>query len=172
MHNALGRILMKGEIMRKGMALITVIWIIAILTVILGILLFLTTRDIAYTFIFNSKRLALTSAEHGKNDLISKIPKYSLLDAMVANDSLFYGGSENPAYRQQIRSNRFYLITPMPFPHGHMEWGTGGIWYLTFNFDVGGRISTGKGDVERVVNVGTAYENPMTGSTSIGHTMY
>jgi hypothetical protein len=149
--------------MKKGMALITVIWILAILTVILGIVLFLTTSDIAYTFIFNSQRIAMASAEHGKNEVISRIPQYDLLGTMFQNDSLFYDGSKHPAFQSQIRGNRYFLIAPMPFPHGTMQWGTGGKWYKKWEFNSGGRVMTGKGDVEKVVNVGAAYEHPMTG---------
>lgn len=150
--------------MKKGMALITVIWILAILTVIMGIVLFLTTSDIAYTFIFNSQRTAMASAEHGKNEVISKIPQYDLLGAMVANDSLLIEGTFDPAYLAQIRDNRYYLISPIPFPHGGMQWGTGGKWYKKWEFNSGGRVVTGRGNVEKVVNVGAAYEHPMTGS--------
>ena len=158
--------------MKQGIALITVIWILAILTVLLGIVLFLTTSDIAYTFIFNKQKTALAAAEDGKNDVISKIPCLDLLGAMAANDFLFHDGVNNPAFRSLIRGNRFFLITPMPFPHGTLKWGTGGKWLKTFDFNAGGRFVSGKGDIEKVINIGAAYVNPMTAAGSIGHTMY
>lgn len=158
--------------MRKGVALITVIWILAILTVIIGILAYLTTSDIAFTFIFNKQRLALASSEYGKNDVVSKIPQYDLLGAMAANDVLFFSDSLYAAYKFDITPKRSYLISPMPFPHGTLQWGTGGRWLKVFDFTTGGRCETARGNVERVVNVGAAYENPLTAAGSVGHTMY
>lgn len=158
--------------MRKGMALITVIWILAILTIIVGIVVYLTTSDIAYTFIFNSRRIAMGAAETGKNTVLSQIPKYELLGAMSANDSIYYNASFHQAYKAQVKNNRFYLITPMPFPHGYQKWGTGGKWYKVFDFDASGRIATGRGNVERTVNVGAAFENPFTAGGGGFHTMY
>ncbi|MBA7602838.1 hypothetical protein KAU13_09180 [candidate division WOR-3 bacterium] len=162
--------------MKKGIALLTVLWILAILTVITGIIVFLTTSDIAYTFIFNKERIALATAEYGKNTVLSKIPQYELLSLMTENDSLFYDGSFKSAFRFQIRDNKYYLISPMPFPHGILQWGTGGKWYKIFNFNAGGRVFTARGDIERVVDVGAAYEHPLTGGggpiSGPGHTMY
>lgn len=158
--------------MKKGMALITVIWIIAILTVLTTVLVYLTTSDIAYTFIFSKQRVALSAAEYGKNEVISKIPRYDLLAEMTASDSVYINGAYDPAYVYNIRSVQSYLISPMPFPKGVLKWGTGGRWLQVFDFNASGRYSSAKGNIERVVNVGAAYENPLTGATGIGHTMY
>ena len=158
--------------MKKGMALITVIWIIAILTVLTTVLVYLTTSDIAYTFIFSKQRVALSAAEFGKNDIISKIPKYDLLALMTANDSVYIDGAYDPAYKYDIRSMQSYLISPMPFPTGALKWGIGGRWLVVFDFNACGRYATIKGNIERVVNVGAAYENPITTPSGIGHTMY
>jgi hypothetical protein len=158
--------------MKKGIALITVIWILAILITLIGILVFLTSTDISYTFIFNKKRLALGAAEYGKNEVISKIPQQDLLQAMIANDALFYGDSLHAAFLDTIGPNRYYLVSPIPFPVGIMKWGTGGRWLKLFDFTVGGRCVTAKGDIERTVNVGAAYVHPYTDAASAGHTMY
>ncbi len=158
--------------MKKGMALITVIWVIAILTVLTTVLVYLTTSDIAYTFIFSKQRVALSAAEYGKNDVISKIPKHDLLAAMTANDSIYISGAYDPAYKFDIRSVQSYLISPMPFPQGVLKWGTGGRWLQVFDFNTSGRYASSKGNIERVINVGAAYENPMTSLLGAGHTMY
>ncbi len=158
--------------MKKGMALITVIWIIAILTVLTTVLVYLTTSDIAYTFIFGKQRVALSAAEYGKNEVISKIPRHDLLGLMTITDSIYIDGLYDPAYKFDIRSVQSYLISPMPFPHGALQWGTGGRWLQVFDFNACGRYASSKGNIERVINVGAAYENPMTGAAGIGHTMY
>ncbi len=158
--------------MRKGIALITVFWILAILLILISVVVFLTTSDIGYTFTFNKKRLALGAAEYGKNDVISKIPQQDLLQLMIANDSLYFDGAKHAAYRLDLDPAKAYLITPMPFPHGTMQWGTGGRWLKVFSFHAGGRCITQRGDIERVVDVGAAYVNPMTTGVSAGHTMY
>ena len=158
--------------MKQGIALINVIWILAIMLILIGVLVYLTSSDLSYTFIFNKKRLALGTAEYGKNAVISKIPQHDLLGAMLVNDSLFYGGTKNAAFRQNITPRRAYLVSPMPFPKGTMQWGTGGRWMKIFDFTLGGRCITGRGDIERTVNIGAAYVNPMTTAGSAGHTMY
>ena len=158
--------------MKKGMALITVIWIIAILTVLTTVLVYLTTSDIAYTFIFSKQRVALSAAEYGKNDVISKIPRHDLLAQMTASDSVYINGAYDPAHKYDIRGVQSYLISPMPFPPGVLKWGTGGRWLQVFDFNACGRASTAKGNIERVIDVGAAYENPMTSVIGTGHTMY
>lgn len=158
--------------MRKGVALITVVWILAIVSILIAVLVYLTTSDFNFTFIFNKQRLALASAEYGKNDVVSKVPQLNLLDAMFANDVLFHQGAPDSAFRFDIAPNRSYLIAPMPFPRGTQQWGTGGRWLKVFTFTSGGRSVTARGDVERVIDVGAAYENPLTGAGSAGHTMY
>lgn len=158
--------------MRKGIALITVVWILAILLVLISIVVFLTSSDIGYTLIFNKKRLALGAAEYGKNDVVAKIPQLDLLSLMIANDSLYFQGANHAAFRLDLSPSRAYLITPMPFPRGTMQWGTGGRWLKVFNFQTGGRCITTRGDIERIVDVGAAYVNPMTTAGSAGHTMY
>jgi hypothetical protein len=159
--------------MRKGIALITVVWILAILLILIGILAFLTSTDIAYTFFFNKKRIALGAAEYGKNEVVSKIPEQDLLQLMIATDSLYYDNGYHAAFMDTINPNRYYLVSPMPFPTGTMKWGTGGRWFKLFDFTVGGRcVSTAKGNIERVINVGAAYVHPYTDAGSAGHTMY
>jgi hypothetical protein len=91
---------------------------------------------------------------------------------MIANDSLYYEGANHAAFRLDLSPSRSYLISPMPFPHGTMQWGTGGRWLKVFNFQTGGRCITTRGDIERIVDVGAAYVNPMTTAGSAGHTMY
>ena len=158
--------------MKKGIALITVIWILAIMLILIGVLAYLTSSDTAYTLIFNKRRLALGAAEHGKNVILSQIPQYELLGLMAQNDFLFYDASTHGAFKFDITGRRSYLISPMPFPHGHLQWGIGGVWYKVYNFTAGGRCITARGDVERVADIGAAYENPATASTTVGHTMY
>ena len=158
--------------MRKGIALITTVWILAILLIVISIVAFLTTSDIAYTLVFNKKRLALGAAEYGKNDVVSKIPQQDLLQLMIANDSLYFEGVNHAAYRLDIAPRRSFLIAPMPFPHGTMQWGTGGRWLKVFHSIAGGRCATTRGDIERAIDIGAAYVNPMTTAGSAGHTMY
>ena len=107
----------KKQNMKKGISMIVVLWIMAILTVLTTATALMTQGDIASTINIIKRKGALQLAESGSDYFISLIPDNNLINTeIVANASgfsLFYRCS----YSEGFRTRFFHRLASKTYVH-------------------------------------------------------
>jgi hypothetical protein len=179
---------MKKRSTNKGISMIVVLWIMAILTVLTIATALMTQGDIASTINLVKRKGALQLAETGSDYFISMIPtvptEVGIIEATVTADDtmpLESGGYAVAVHRvyMNAENSRSFAIAPIPInePYPFSPGGGKGSYYI-YEFTSGGLM--GKvGEVEtpqKVVDVAAGTWSPLGGLSGSGsrrgHTMY
>jgi hypothetical protein len=179
---------MKKKSMNKGISMIVVLWIMAILTVLTTATALMTRGDIASTINLIKRKGALQLAETGSDYFISMIPtipaEAGIIEATVTADEtmpLESGGDSVTVHRVYVNSSRSFVIAPVPVitdnnPYSYSPGGGKGTYYI-YEFTAGGLMGAA-GEVEspqKVVDVAAGTWSPLgglSGGGRRGHTMY
>lgn len=133
---------------KKGISMIIVLWIMAILTVLTTVTALMTQGDIASTINLVKRKAALQLAETGSDYFISMIPTTAaevaegmLEDSITADEtiSLESGGDTVTVHRVYMNSSRSFVIAPVPVndPYTFSPGGGQGTYYV-YEFTSGG----------------------------------
>lgn len=170
--------------MKKGISMIVVLWIMAILTVLTTATALMTQGDVASTINIIKRKGALQLAESGSDYFISLIPDNNLINSqIVANASMPMGDVVDTfdVYKVAINSERAYVIAPVPMiynnafgnnPYGPVSPGGEGSYYI-YDYSAGGMMGTADQveSPQRIIDVAVGWWSPLSES-SFGHTMY
>lgn len=131
----------KKQKKNKGISMIVVLWIMAILTVLATATALMTQGDISSTINLIKRKGALQLAENGSDYFISLIPDNSLImNTIVTNESRPFGSISDTfaVHRVEINSERSFVLAPVPF-RGLYRWAPGGSGtYIAYDFSSGG----------------------------------
>jgi hypothetical protein len=181
----------KRENTKKGISMIIVLWIMAILTVLTTATALMTQGDIASTVNLMKRKGALQLAETGSDYFISMIPlipaQTGMIDTMLVDTvhmSLESGGDTLKVHRVYMNddSTRVFVIAPIPMIYNNaygqnpypLSPGGGQGSYYVYEFISGGLIGR-DGEVEvpqKVVDVAAGPWSPLGGQGQKGNTMY
>lgn len=182
----------KKENTKKGISMIIVLWIMAILTVLTTATALMTQGDIASTINLIKRKGALQLAETGSDYFISMIPlvpaQTGMIDTMLVKDTLHMplesGGATITVHRVYMSndSSRSFIIAPIPMIYSNaygqnpypLSPGGGQGTYYVYEFTSGGLMGR-KEDVEvpqKVVDVAAGPWSPLGGQGQKGNTMY
>jgi hypothetical protein len=171
----------RKQITNKGISMIVVLWIMAILTVLVSATALMTRGDIASTINLIKRKGALQLAETGSDYFISMIPTYpaegGLIEAAVTPDDnmpIESGGDVVAVHRVQVEASRAFVIAPVPMitnnnPYSYSPGGGQGTYSL-YRFIAGGLIGD-PADVEspqKVIDVEAGRWDPRGGSSPGG----
>jgi hypothetical protein len=166
----------------KGISMIVVLWIMAILTVLTTATALMTQGDVASTINLIKRKGALQLAETGSDYFISMIPtvpaEAGILDTVIiASDSMSLesGAPVEGVHRVNMSNVRSFVIAPVPIraPYPFSPGGGRGSFYV-YEFTSGGLMGEA-GDVEspqKVVDVAAGTYSAKGGMGQRGHTMY
>jgi hypothetical protein len=168
----------------KGISMIVVLWIMAILTVLTTATALMTQGDVASTINLIKRKGALQLAESGSDYLISMIPDNSMIDSLIDTTGLVISEdlSDTTAYHaESFSSDRTFILTPVPMvynnafginPYGPVSPGGAGSYYV-YDFQVGGMMGLASEvrSPQRTVEVSAGWWTPL-GESAFGHTMY
>ncbi|MBN1695412.1 pilus assembly PilX N-terminal domain-containing protein [candidate division WOR-3 bacterium] len=177
---------MKEKNKNKGISMIVVLWIMAILTVLTTATALMTQGDITSTVNLIKRKGALQLAESGSDYFIALIPDNSMITSRITDDdSMRLGrGSYVQAVHRVYMSNdstRSFVVAPVPMvysnaygnnPYGPVSPGGSGSYYV-YDFEAGGLMGK-KEEVESpqvIVEVAAGWWSPLSES-AFGHTMY
>ncbi len=176
----------KNKKANKGISMIVVLWIMAILTVLTTATALMTSGDVASTINLIKRKGALQLAETGSDFFISLIPDNNMITATItANDTIRLGSgtSVQNVFRFPMNSDtsKSFVIAPVPMiysnafgnnPYGPVSPGGAGSYYV-YSFEAGGVM--GRRDQvkspQKIVEVAAGWWSPLSES-SFGHTMY
>jgi hypothetical protein len=179
-------LVVKKQNKSKGISMIVVLWVMAILTVLTTATALMTQGDIASTINLIKRKGALQLAESGSDYFIALIPANAMITAYItANDSMPLGsGSPSQAvfrFYMNNDSTKSFVVAPVPMiynnafgnnPYGPVSPGGAGSYYV-YDFETGGLMG-GKEQVrspQKVVEVTAGWWSPLSES-AFGHTMY
>lgn len=166
----------------KGISMIVVLWIMAVLTVLTTATALMTQGDIASTINLIKRKGSLQLAETGSDYFISLIPtipaEAGMIDTMITADGtmpLESGGDSVTVHRVYMSSSRSFIIAPVPIidPYPFSPGGGKGSFYV-YEFTSGGLMGKA-GEVkspQKVVDVAAGTYSPLGGQGRRGHTMY
>ena len=177
---------------KKGISMIVVLWIMAILTVLTTATALMTQGDVASTLNLIKRKSALQLAETGSDYFISMIPtvpsEAGIIETNITADetmALESGGDVITVHRVYIDGVRSFVIAPIPMvtnynPYSFSPGGGQGSYYV-YEFTSAGLIGQA-GEVEspqKVVDVAAGTWSPLGGisggpggSGRSGHTMH
>jgi hypothetical protein len=176
------------KIKNKGISMIVVLWIMAILTVLTTATALVTQGDVASTVNLIKRKGALQLAETGSDYFISMIPTTAaeiaegmLEDSITADGAMILesGGDTVTVHRVYMNSLRSFIISPVPVidPYPFSVGGGQGSYYI-YEFTTGGLVGAA-GEVEapqKVVDVAAGSWSALSefsgGGGRKGHTMY
>ena len=174
----------KNNDTNKGISLIIVLWIMAILTVLTTATALMTQGDVASTVNLIKRKGALQLAENGSDYVISLIPDNNLINSQITfNASMPMGNMSDTfnVHKVAASNDRAYVISPVPLiynnalgnnPYGPVSPGGSGTYYI-YEYTTGGIMGTAS-EVEspqRIIDVAAGWWSPLSES-SFGHTMY
>ena len=177
-----------GRKNKKGISMIIVLWIMAILTVLTTATALMTRSDIASTLNLIKRKGALQLAENGSDYFISMIPDDNMINTQItANDTMsLEGGSDSVAVHRFYMTNdstRSFVIVPVPMiynsalgsnPYGPVSPGGSGTYWV-YEYSSGGMMGR-KDEVkspQKIVDVAAGWWTPLSASGgAFGHTMY
>jgi hypothetical protein len=171
----------------KGISMIIVLWIMAILTVLTTVTALMTQGDIASTINLVKRKGALHLADTGSDYFISMIPTTAaeiaegmLEDSITADETmpLQSGGDTVVVHRVYMNNSRSFVIAPVPInnPYPFSPGGGEGSYYV-YEFTSGGLVGEA-GKVEspqKVVDVAAGVWSALSefsGERKRGHTNY
>jgi hypothetical protein len=181
----------KKENTKKGISMIIVLWIMAILTVLTTATALMTQGDIASTINLIKRKGALQLAETGSDYFISMIPlvptQTEMIDTMLIDTiriALESGGDTLKVHRVYMSddSTRAFVLAPVPMIYSNafgrnpypLSPGGGQGSYYVYEFTSGGLMGR-TADVEvpqKVVDVAAGPWSPLGGQGQKGNTMY
>jgi len=171
----------------KGISMIVVLWIMAILTVLTTATALMTQGDIASTINLIKRKGALQLAETGSDYMIALIPDNAMITANITADDSMPLGSGSPSqavhrvYMNLNDSTKSFVVAPVPMiynnafgnnPYGPVSPGGAGSYYV-YDFETGGLMGK-KEQVrspQKIVEVTAGWWFPLSES-AFGHTMY
>lgn len=131
----------KSEKKNRGISMIVVLWIMAILTVLATATTLMTQGDISSTINLVKRKGALNLAESGSDYFISLIPDNSLMmSTLVSNENRPFGSISDTfaVYRVEVNDERSFVLAPVPF-RAFYKWSPGGSGtYFAYDFSSGG----------------------------------
>jgi hypothetical protein len=173
---------------KKGVSMIIVLWIMAILTVLTTATALMTRSDVASTLNIIKRKGALQIAENGSDYFISMIPDNSVINSQITADDMMRleaAGGSVAVHRVYMNddSTRSFVLAPVPMiyntalgnnPYGPISSGGSGTYYV-YEFSSGGLMGR-KEDVkspQKIVDVAAGWWTPLSASGgAFGHTMY
>jgi hypothetical protein len=169
--------LIRKQIANKGISMIVVLWIMAILTVLVSATALMTRGDIASTVNLIKRKGALQLAETGSDYFVSMIPTHpgegGMIQANVTHDQnmpIESGGEAVSVHRVYVEgTTRSFVIVPVPMitnnnPYSYSPGGGQGTYRL-YRFTTGGLIGD-TADVEspqKVLDVEAGRWDPRSG---------
>lgn len=134
---------------KKGISMIVVLWIMAILTVLTTATALMTQGDVASTINLIKRKGALQLAETGSDYFVSMIPMFhvpqSMLDTILVKDTahmtLESGGVGETVHRVYMNDDSSKSFVIAPVPHNSPYWfspGSGEGTYRLYSFTAGG----------------------------------
>ncbi len=141
---------MKNE---KGIALITVIWIGALVLGFLSAYALITRTDIIRTWLASREKKALYCAEAGKEEIMANIPDLDYIFIASLDTSLYEGCLTRTGFKGR------YAITPIPIYPG-TRYGFGGRMLYLYAFTSRGIVETSSRNVNRSLDVGLGFRLP------------
>ncbi len=164
---------------KRGIALITMLMIILVVSIIIVALSLYTSGFIARVNFFRNRRVAYQCGDTGADFYISFIPN---TDVMRANFDTLLGAnphiktyfildSNRKVYEGDVSNGDKFLLWPIPFELPYKDYSTiyagGEAWVYHFN-------STGylQNKYSRTFEMEVSFEMPFLSSGVMGHTMY
>jgi len=147
---------------RKGIALITTLWIVVLMTLFASVYVLVSNMDVFTSMIMNAQKRALMNAETGKNYFFSLIPGY------------VYTGDST---RVLATASDSFKINPAPTDMEPDEMGGSGVnmgdSYWVYSLNSTGIFSAGNKRYIDSLDIGAALMIPAGGAAKkIGNTMY
>ncbi|MCK4544384.1 hypothetical protein KAU43_02495 [candidate division WOR-3 bacterium] len=144
---------------RKGIALITTLWIVVLMTLFASVYVLVSNMDIFTSMIMNSQKRALLNAETGKNYFFSLIPGY-----------VYTGDSTRTL---ATTSDSFKINPAPPDITPYSKSGAWGMSYWVYALNSTGIFSAGNKRYIDSLDVGASLMIPAAAATKmIGNTMY
>jgi len=147
---------MRRDIMyrnEKGIALITVIWIGALVLGFLSAYALIVRTDIIRTYLASREKKALYCAEAGKEEVMANIPDL---------DYIYVASLSMPTYEGCLDGYGFkgrYTISPIPIFPG-VRYGFGGRMVYIYSFLSRGTVESATTPTVRSLDVGLGFRLP------------
>jgi hypothetical protein len=143
---------------RKGIALITTLWVVVLMTLFASVYVLVSNMDIFTSMIMNSQKRALLNAETGKNYFFSLIPGY------------VYTGDST---RVLATASDSFKINPAPPDITPYKSSGSGKLYWVYPLNSTGIFSSGNKRYIDSLDIGASLMIPAAAATKmIGNTMY
>jgi hypothetical protein len=142
--------MMKNE---KGIALITVIWIGALVLGFLSAYALITRTDMIRTWLASREKKALYCAEAGKEEIMANIPDLDYIYVASLDTSVYEGCLNRVGFKGR------YTINPIPIYPG-TRYGFGGRIMYLYPFLSRGAVETSARTVTRSLDVGLGFRLP------------
>lgn len=157
---------------RKGMSLITVLWVIVVLIGLISVVILMTQSDLLSSLNLFRRKRTIKIAESTSEIVISHLPKFRDLDTLSKTDTIISG--TDTTYGTKIYfsndSTDMGIISPVPLIISDVNpIFTNYSTYLSYTAT--GEIKKGKVTAKRTIEVIASFTLPGGGQT-MGHTMY
>ncbi len=137
----------------KGIALITVIWITALVLGFLSSYALIVRTDLIRTYLASREKKALYCAEGGKEEIMANIPDLDYIYVVSLDTTVYEGSLTKSGF------NGRYSISPIPIFPG-TRYGFGGRVVYIYAFSSRGIVETSSRTVSRSLDVGLGFRLP------------
>jgi hypothetical protein len=137
----------------RGIALITVIWIAALVLGFLSTYALIVRTDIIRTWLASREKKALYCAEAGKEEILANIPDLDYMYPMSLDTTTYEGCLTRMGFKGK------YTIEPIPIYPG-VRYGSGGKIVYLYPFISRGIVETSARTVTRSLDVGLGFRLP------------
>lgn len=137
----------------RGMAMITVIWIAALVLGFLSTYAIIVRTDIIRAYLASREKKALYCAEAGKEEIMANIPDLDYVYIASLDTTVYEGCLTKSGFRGS------YAIHPIPIYPG-TRYGFGGRIVYVYAFLTRGIIETSSRTVTRSLDVGLGFRLP------------
>ncbi len=137
----------------RGIALITVIWIAALVLGFLSTYALIVKTDVIRTYLASREKKALYCAEAGKEEIMANIPDL---------DYIYMASLDTTVYEVSLTRSGFkgrYSLLPIPIYPG-TRYGIGGRVVYIYSFLSRGIVETSSRSVVRSLDVGLGFRLP------------
>lgn len=158
---------------RKGMTLITVLWIVVVLIGLVSVVTLMTQSDLLSSLNLFRRKRTIKIAESTSEIVISYLPKFRDLDTLISNDTTISGTTDTTYGYKIIFSNDSSdvgVVSPIPLITGTNPYFYGYSTYLSYT-TTGEIIRDSTKKAKRTIEIVASFTLP-GGEKMMGHTMY
>ncbi len=157
---------------RRGMSLITVLWLVVVLIGLLSVVILMTQSDLLSSLNLFRRKRTIKLAENTSEIVISYLPKFRDLDTISSNDTIISGTDTTYGYKIAFSSDSsdIGILSPIPLITNTNPFFDNYSTYLSYTTT--GEIKRGTNQTaKRTIEIVASFTLP-GGESMMGHTMY